>query len=454
MVYMKIMPESTPFKSSLDVYEWMSGFIKQERQNNPRLYRLERMKTYMDFLGHPELSIPSIHTAGSKGKGSVTGIITSILQAKGIKTARYASPHLNDFRERVSLGNEFFPEEIYSSAGNELRSMADSLQKDMEITFFDLMTCWYFLCARHSSCGALAVETGLGGRIDATNIIDPLVSVITIIELEHTEILGDTIAAIAGEKAGIIKPGRPLVLAEQKNEALEVFIKHAQEKNSPLIYFPLHAEVKNIRFDRNGTFFDLHPKSNLLDKIYSNLHIGIPGIVQAYNASLAILAVKTAYPDISEEQIRRGINYFTLPGRFERIMEKPELIIDGAHTGKSMELCQKTFTDLYGTGGILIFGCADGKDLKTMAELCTPNFSKIFITAPGNFKKSNPEAIYSVFHEENKKLPSPCEIILIPDTDEAINKAIEAGLKENLPVLGTGSFYLAGEIRQKALDAS
>ena len=416
-----------------------------ERQIDVRKIRLERMHMYSELCGNPHTCAPSFHIAGSKGKGSVTQMIASILNAWGKKTALYASPHLNDFRERLNLGGSFFPEDVYIQGGNELKALLDALpaKKGEEATFFELMTMWFFLCSRIAHCDIMAVETGLGGRLDTTNILDPLVSVINIIELEHTDLLGNTLGAIAAEKAGIIKAGRPLVLSEQKDEALKVFKKHAKEKKVKLYYFPLNAEAKDIVVSPKGTFFKL----KIGDRNFNELFIPVPGEVQAKNAGLALLSLLIAYPDIPEEAIRKGLANFYLPGRFERICEKPEVIIDGAHTANSIEMCLKTFTGIYGSEGILLFGCAEGKDLAKMAELLAPSFSTIIITTPGSFKKSNPEEIYKIFSARIKEEGLKTELLFIPGTKEAIEKARLLALKVKQALLGTGSFYLAGEIK-------
>ena len=454
MVYKKYMVPSTPPTCSKDVYQWLSGFFISEQGSTKREFTLDSMKVLAEKAGHPERYAPSIHVAGSKGKGSVTGMIAAILENSGILTACYTSPHVSDFRERLSLGGVFFSEEIYTSAGQELIALVEksAFEAGKEPSFFELVTLWFFLCARLVSCGAMSVETGLGGRLDATNILDPLVSVITIIELEHTEYLGNTITAIAGEKAGIIKQGRPLILAEQSDEALEVFKERAALLNSPLFYFPENVEVQNIRVDQKGTGFSLVLKNGRKTEreFLSELFVPIPGEVQAKNAGLAVLAVKTAFPNIQNNSIYKGLAGFRSVARFERIMDKPPFVIDGAHTKRSMEVCLETFNSLYGNGGLLIFGCAAEKDVFSMAELCVPCFSAIVITTPGTFRKSSPAEVYATFLEQKEKTKSQPEILFIPDTDQAIDRVIDLALKQNLPILGAGSFYLAAEIRKKA----
>jgi dihydrofolate synthase/folylpolyglutamate synthase len=454
------MESSTPFRNSLEVYEWLSRFINLERGQSSKSFRLDRMEILAERAGHPEKCAPVIHTAGSKGKGSVTGMIAAILEKAGYKTACYASPHVSDFRERIREGNKFFDEAIYLRAGEELRLITEdlihsskpgyrifnpSLESGEEPTFFELMTLWFFLCARLSGCRFMAVETGMGGRLDATNIVDPLVSVITPIELEHTAYLGNTLAAIAGEKAGIVKAGRPLVLSEQEDEALEVFRKKTIETGSPLLYFPEKAGLKNILVTEEKTAFTLNFKNPGREL---ELSVSIPGEIQAKNAGLAVLALKTALGEaIDGEVIREGLKGFSLPARFERLKTNPVFVIDGAHTVRSAELCARTFTRLYGEGGVLLFGCAAGKDVLSMVELLVPRFSRIIVTTPGSFKKSLPLETFGAFKQKAQEKKIPPEILYIPRTEEAIGKAEELGEKTRLPVLGTGSFYLAAEIR-------
>ncbi|MDR0387540.1 MAG: bifunctional folylpolyglutamate synthase/dihydrofolate synthase [Treponema sp.] len=452
-----IMMQNT-FSSSADVFAWLSGFINLERGQTSKSFRPERMELLSALAGHPEKSAPVIHVAGSKGKGSVTGMIAAMLGKWGKKTARYTSPHVTEYRERVTLDGGFFEESCYIAAGEELRetlrvlpesgekaaSLFDpAFPQGEEPSFFELLTLYFFLCARRAGCDAMVVETGMGGRLDATNIVDPLASVITSIELEHTEYLGNTIAAIAGEKAGIVKPRRPLVLMEQSPEALEIFRKAAADKGAPLSYFPEAAYIDDIRVDRNKTAFVLgfrerEPFSGPLD-----LAVSIPGEIQAKNAGLAVLAVKTAFPAISREALQEGLRGFTLPARFERLTDSPPLIIDGAHTPQSTEYCVKTFTSLYGEGGLLIFGCAAKKDARAMARILAPHFSRVIITRPGTFKAGDPETVYRAFRE----FKDGDSLVYIADHEEAVRKLLALQQEAGLPALGTGSFYLAANIR-------
>jgi dihydrofolate synthase/folylpolyglutamate synthase len=418
------------------------------------------MRILSRLADYPERCAPLVHVAGSKGKGSVTGMIAAMLEAEGLKAARYTSPDVMEKRERISRGNTFFDESVYIEAGRELVSVVEKLrslsgpeaglfdpsrEEGEEPTFFELMSLYFFLCARAGCCDAMVVETGMGGRLDATNIVEPLASVITLIEIEHAEYLGNTLAAIAGEKAGIIKTGKPLILAAQEDEALGVFRREAAGKNSPLLYFPETVSIGDVRVSRRGTGFTLNFLTEAFFPRPLRLFLPIPGAVQTGNAGLALLAAKTAFPRLGEDAVRRGLEGFRLPARFERILDEPELVIDGAHTRKSMEQCADTFCSLYGEGGILVFGCAAGKDVQAMTETLVRRFSRIIVTTPGTFKKSNPDDVYAVF---KSKAGKETEILLIKETRAGIEKALALGRELRLPVLGAGSFYLAAEIRQ------
>jgi dihydrofolate synthase/folylpolyglutamate synthase len=394
-------------------------------------------------------------------------MLAAMLTSAGYRAARYMSPHVIDIRERICLGDSYFDEEVYCAAGNELRNITEqslpsaanplfdpAAPDGCEPTYFELLTLFFFLCAKHGNCDVMVVETGMGGRLDSTNVLDPLVSVITLIELEHTGFLGGTIAKIAAEKAGIIKHGKPLVLAKQQEEALKIFTETANEKNSPLFYFPETAEISNLKIIPAGTDFTLSFKTESQCYVQQSLFpaplslsIPVPGKVQAENAALAIAAIKTAFPQIGEDAIRAGLKNLKIPARFEKIRESPPFIIDGAHTPESLALAIETFCSLYGEGGVLGFGCAADKDATAMAKTAHSHFAKIIITTPGTFKASNPPLVYEAFASQTGREKTQ----LIADTQEAVKAAQEFAAGKNLPILGTGSFYLVSEIRRIVL---
>lgn len=436
------------------------------------------MRIIADVAGNPERCARAVHVAGSKGKGSVTAFVSAILDAGGLRPARYMSPHVTEYRERITLGDNFFSEEIYTKAGDRLRSVEEIISNKnssryLEMvsvsdggsplpTFFELLTLYFYLCAEEARCGALAVETGMGGRLDPTNISQSRAVVITGIELEHTDMLGDTVKKIAFEKAGIIKTGVPVLLAEQMHadyrDALDVFKKTAKDKNAPLFYLPDYARLHSIKITEEGTAFILDPATKDFFDAPFPVSIALPGEAQAGNAAIALFAIRAAFPELPVEPMLDAIKNTRLPARFERVLNNPAVIVDGAHTAMSIKLCKETWTRLYGTRGILIFGCAQGKNVYAMAEELLDAFSKIIITTPGTYKISEPEKVYEVFLEVAASRNAETEavnkekIVFLHDTQTGINAALEEARERNLPVLGTGSFYLAAEIRNSILS--
>jgi dihydrofolate synthase/folylpolyglutamate synthase len=459
-----------PFKNSVDVFAWLSDFINLEAGQKPPSFNPDRMKVIAGAAGNPQLCAPAFHTAGSKGKGSVTAMISAILQEAGLRPARYMSPHVSEYRERITQNDDFFDESIYCRAGNILRRTTDllcnrssreykSLQEisedapggNAEPTFFELLTLYFFLCAKEGKCKTLAVETGMGGRLDPTNIVTTFAAVITGVELEHTEFLGNTVTEIATEKAGIIKKNRPIVLGEQSQEALLVFQKTAAEKNAELLYQPDIADIQNVKLNNDGTDFTLVCKNSTLLTEPLDLVLTIPGEIQAKNAALAVLAVKRIMPQFEVAVIKRALAKLRIPARFERIHENPVVIIDGAHTNNSSLHCVSTFQQLYGDGGILLFGCAKGKNAAGMAAQLLPHFSTIIITSLGATRVSEPKKVFEVFQRGSSAFSSIASMEFIKESGDAIRYAIDLGKKTGKPILCVGSFYLASDVREYVL---
>ncbi|MDR2510109.1 MAG: tetrahydrofolate synthase, partial [Spirochaetaceae bacterium] len=446
------MVEQQPFCSPADVFDWLGQFVNLEQGVMPPSMRPERMGIIAEAAGHPEKSAPAIHIAGSKGKGSITAVISAILTEAGFRVGRYMSPHVEDYRERITLDDAYFDDAIYLSSGERLRTVERELARRdgrwykalvdvsdggaAEPTFFELLTLYFFLCAQEAACDVFVVETGMGGRLDPTNISESVCAVITGIEMEHTDMLGDTIRKIAAEKAGIIKAGKPVLVAEQKHpdgrDALDVFITTAGEKAAPLFYLPEYARIENVVVSQAGTSWTYSTADGAFT---AGLRIPVPGAVQAENASAAISAIRIAFPAVTAEQMRRGLARVQPPARFEKLHDNPVVIVDGAHTDLSVQLCAETWRELYGGTGVLIFGCAMGKDVEAMARALLPHFRDIFITKPGTYKISEPETIFATF----KKIAAEtggtaAEIHFIAETPAAIKSAIELAQAGGRPI--------------------
>ena len=323
-----------------------------------------------------------------------------------------------------------------------------------EPTTFELLTLLAFLIFREAGCEWAVFETGLGGRLDATNVIVPQASVLTIIELEHTEYLGSTIAEIAGEKAGIIKTGVPAFSSGQTAEAETVFKIKAAERNSAL-FFPddLIKEIRTLPVSDSAFMQSAEIVFNSGSSYLLNLQSA--GGFQMNNASLAVSCLEylrtkqeSGLPKTFDPSA--GISRTVLPGRmeiFNSVSDRPMMLLDGAHTLRSVQSAAEAFFKVIGdrndneTGALLLFGAVDGKNIEGMAKILGPLFNNIIISTPGTFKKSSPEAVYECF---GRYIKDEAKLILEKDPLEAFNSALD----QKLPVFVTGSFYMAAEIRK------
>ena len=435
--------------------EWLGNFLDYERIREKKEFSLETMRFLVNRFKHPENAFKSIHVAGSKGKGSVTTMMACILETAGKKTGIYTSPHILDFTERISSPSGPFTDEIYGRAGDIIVPLVDSIipgsiPGDMDPTWFELVTLFAFVTFKEAGLEWAVIETGLGGRLDATNVVHPEACVITPIELEHTEYLGNTITQIAGEKAGIIKDGIPVFISGQKPAARSVFEETAARHCVPL--FSMEEAVKSIgaKVAADGLSVDI--SFNRLPggaQFTRNLHtkLRLVGEIQAKNAALAAYTVKYLFPDMNEETIEEGLSHAWLPGRFEIVPGSSPIILDGAHTVQSMTLTLETFRRIYTSDAHLVFACAADKNVDLMAELFREGFSSITITRPGERKQSDishaEAAFRHVFSDEKAA-------ILHVDTDYAtvLQEAFETAYKTGIPLLVTGSFYLVAEAKK------
>lgn len=430
-------------KSISEGFLWMESFTNFEKAPDltKRGYRLDRMELLLSCFNNPQNSYKIIHIAGSKGKGSTAAFTSSILTEASFKTGVYSSPHISDYRERISINGAFAEDHIYIQNMNLIKELIEgekyiSLPGGSEPTTFELLTLLAFLVFRSSHCEWVVLETGLGGRLDATNLVNPEAVILTPIELEHTDILGSTISEIAGEKAGIIKEERPVFSSIQEKKALSVFTAKAQEMHCSFYYLPeLYRNIQIISHI-NGSSFSIQWKNNKKN----SAELKMRGTFQGDNCALSIAAVGHVLPDLADTIINRGIAKTILPGRMEIISKEPVFMIDGAHTKSSTEKLLKSFQSLFSEKGILIFGAVSGKDIEAMADILADNFKYIIISTPGTFKKSNPTDVYNQFKKRNT------ETILIENPLEAQKKALQLS-KGVLPVLTTGSFYMIAEIR-------
>ena len=439
------------FLTADEAFKHLESFTNLEKAPNltAREYRLDRMFSLLPLFDNPQNSFKSIHVAGSKGKGSTAAFIAGVLSANGIKTGLYCSPHVESYKERISLSGEFFDDGLYASTASEMmrvieeKSAADGLPGGAPTTF-ELLTLLSFLVFRAAGCEWAVFETGLGGRLDATNVITPEASVLTFIELEHTEYLGNTIAEIAAEKAGIIKEGVPVFSAAQQPEAEAVFRTAAAQKNSEILLY--HDIVKELATETSkAPGFAQDVRLGLRNGERIEFGLRQAGRYQAANAALAAgllseLSGRSASLP-AELNLTEGLSATALPGRMEVLHTGKDdimVVLDGAHTRGSVEFAADTFLDLAGGGdATLLFGAVEGKDVAAMAGVLAGKFKETVISTPGTFKKSNPDEVFGVFDGAG----IGCRLEKDP------SRALELALSFGRPVLVTGSFYMVAEIR-------
>lgn len=435
--------------SAADVFRWIESFYNSEKTGvyDDRTYRLDRMEELCRIFKDPQKSFKSVHIAGSKGKSSTAYYIASILTGCGLTAGLYLSPHLKDYRERISLSGVPFPDQSYADAVEEIRKKKNAILKlpvfaECPPTVFELLTLAAFLIFRNEKCDYAVIETGLGGRLDATNVIIPRICVLTPIEKEHTDILGNTLSKIAFEKGGIIKNNIPVQSAAQDPEVKAVLNDIGFRRNSEINYLPDSVEKIGITLSEKGTRFSAEPKTGKTE-IYTVPNIGE---VFAQNAMLAVLTVRhlavidmieTAIPAV----IKTALAGTFIPGRFQMIEKNPTVIIDPAHTPRSAKNAADTFRKMVRGKRILIFAAAKDKNTEEIAAAIGNQFSRIIVTSFHEFKSSDGERDFRAFRSVSRKT------VFEPDPEEALRQA--KSLLENTKkgreeggILITGSFYL------------
>ena len=374
----------------------------------------------MDKLEHPEKKFSSIHIAGTNGKGSVAAMCASVLREAGYKVGLYTSPHLVRFNERIQVNGEI--------SDRELAELTETIRAKMgavQPTFFEFTTALAFLYFAQKVDIAV-VEVGMGGRLDATNVITPLVSVITTIGMDHMQYLGGTVAEIAREKAGIIKENVPVVIGFLPREAEEAVDARCNEKNATL-FTATKAEI--LTSDINGQQF-------LFDgKKYEITLLGKHQVDNACVALQALSVVRERFP-FSDKQLKDGLRNARWPGRLDVVLKKPLIIVDGAHNVDGMNMLA-AFVESIPRRKMLVLGMADDKEAEKMVKRIVPLFEQVIVTQ-GNFKPMDAEKLAGIA----RKYCAAVKVIC--DSKNALIEA-KKNLKDDELCLVTGSLYLIGD---------
>jgi dihydrofolate synthase / folylpolyglutamate synthase len=380
-------------------YEESLGWLYSTQQFGIKL-GLDNIRSLLEALGDPHEPLSFLHVAGTNGKGSVCAMLDAMLRAAGRKTGLYTSPHLVDFRERIRVGGKKIPPEAASHGLETLRQVTAGW--DHSPSFFEFTTALAVQHFAESGCEFVVLETGMGGRLDATNAVTPVVSVITPIALDHTRWLGKTVAKVAWEKAGIIKPSVPVVSAPQDRTAAEVIAKRAKELGCSL---------------------------TVAEAAWEGAELGLRGRHQRENAALAIASLRAAGLRISDDAIAEGLRGVRWPGRFQILGER--FVLDGCHNPHAAEQLVVNWRDLFGTEQAeVIFGALADKDHPKMLQILAPITREFLLVPVRSERAANPENLASA-------CPAPHRIFA------AAKDALAASQGRTLV---TGSLFLVGEV--------
>ena len=371
--------------------------------------------------------------AGTKGKGSVSALCASALQAAGYKTGLYTSPHLQDYVERIQV-------DMQPMSHTEMAALVEEIKPAVAhvpyLTTFEITTALGFLYFARQGCDAAVIEVGLGGRLDATNVVTPRVSVITSLSLDHTQVLGDTLAKIAGEKAGIIKPAVPIVSSPQKDEALRVLKNVADENDCAFALVGKDVEFKPLSHSMDGQTLQIWTS----DLPPLNLTIPLLGEHQAQNAAVAYAALKASGLNVPNEAIQKGLAGIKWPSRFDIIRRDPPVVIDVAHNRESaLRLRQTLDTFFPDIPVILLFCTLEDKDISGILAELSARVDRVVATQADHPRAPSVEWIV----ENVKKANIPVEAVT--PVAAALDRALELAGDDKL-VLTAGSVAFAGEV--------
>ena len=402
-------------------------------------FGLERMEKMMEHLGNPHKKLNTIHITGTNGKGSVAMMIGSILRKAGYRVGVYTSPHLDDFRERIQINAKFIPKKDVARLMQKIKPIVKKTlaETGSNATFFEVVTAIALQYFSDEKVDYLVLEVGLGGRLDATNIVDSKTCVITNIDYEHTDVLGNSLTSIAEEKGGIIKHGALVITSETKKEVLRVFERICKEKNARLFQIQKEFKIRKIVSDSEKNTFTI--KSKFYS--YEKLKVPLIGEYQIMNACMAIAAVKFLNEGINEKSIRDGLVRTRWPGRLEIISRKPLIVMDAAHNPAAMKQLVKSLKLFNYNRMILVFGVMKDKDIKKIVEIIIPQASMTIINKPKVERVAEPKLIQKYARKFSKT-------IIIKNVKESIKYAKSIAGKDDLICI-TGSIYMLSEARAK-----
>lgn len=450
---------------------WFGRINYEQRTLRPGDLKLDRMRSLLEEIGNPQDQIPIVHIAGSKGKGSTAAMLAEVLRQAGYRTGLFTSPHLCDVRERIQINGHLIEPDQLTRTMEHLSAVVERLDKRKDspaagVTFFEIATALAYLHFRSSQVEIAVMEVGLGGRFDATNVCRPLLSVITSISLDHTQQLGDTLAKITFEKAGIIKPERPVISGVRAPEAIAVIKEICAQRSSPLsqLGVTFHFDHEPGRLTRDST---RRPVVHVVTKQrrWPALSLKLVGEHQAANAAVVVAAVDELQAQgirIGSEALALGLEQVHWPARLEVLRHRPQVILDCAHNVASAEAlvdALNTSFPLTGSNGAgatpsgkppqryLLFAGSNDKDLAGMLRVLAPFFHHVVLTR----YRHNPRHVPPQELASQLQSVSPVPFT-ISESAEAAWEALKAKAEPDDLICITGSVFLAGELRPIILN--
>lgn len=408
------------------------------RERQAMRFGLDGVRRLLANVGNPEGAFPSVLVAGSNGKGSTAVILASILKAAGHKAGLYTSPHLIDFKERIRVDGKCIDETQVESL---IEAMGDAIEKEKS-SFFEATTAMAFKYFRDSQVDIAVLEVGLGGRLDATNVSYPAVSVITSVSREHTEILGDSLPLIAGEKAGVLRPGGLAVLGFQGGVAAEAIRKEVQAVGASMARVGVDVVPRIVSVSREGTSFTLRWKGDW--EWGPTLQVAMPGRHQARNAAAAALAamsLKSAGFPVTADHVVEGVARVRWPGRFQVVgPDRNPCVLDVAHNPAAAESLAGTFREVYpGQSAVVVIGMSADKDHRRFLKNIHPITSELVI-AEAHSSRALPVGVLARIAQQ-----MGIRVRVVPQVRDAVSAAREVARKNGAQVLVTGSFFVVGE---------
>lgn len=442
-------PEAERLSSLEDATRYLDGLINRERSSDYAYTRLDLrpIEALLDALGRPHERLSVVHVAGSKGKGSTCLFTEAILGALGEHVGTFTSPHLESWIERFRIGGQEVDAARLVAAVERVRPAVDVLRAgpaQTQPSFFDVTTAIAFLLFAEAGVDRAVIEVGLGGRLDSTNVVRPAVTCITSIELEHTDKLGPTEAAIAGEKAGILKPGVPAVLGRLGAEAEAVIRRRAAEVGAPVCALGEQFELRGEASSTGGVGQAFRFESQ--DGAAIDVSLPLLGEAAVLNAGLAIACVRAlrAHPeDRVREAAARGLAGAVLPGRIEILANDPAVLIDAAHTERSARVLGRTLSTLAPGGCVLLFSISSDKNVEGVLAALLPSATRIWLTRSDLQRSVDPARLAERVRHHRPGLP-----IDLVDDPVAAARAARAALGPGERLVVVGSVFLAGAARR------